>query len=127
MNTSRSLSVDQLDKRKREITLRTPRVLASSDERGSRVLEIQLIDERSLVRQTETGMWEEALGARAETGRRRRRRRRKGERGEEGVMPGLFRSRVRSLISTRRTRVPPRIMYDRTRWSRVPENHERPS
>lgn len=86
-------------------------------------------------------MWEEALGARAKTqeededeeDEERRRTRRKGggggERGKEGVTPGLFRSRVRSLArsSLLVARVPPRIMYGRTRWSRVPENHERTS
>lgn len=111
MNTSRSLSVDRPEIRHASERLRLG-LRPAAGERGSRVLEIQLIDERSLVRQTETGMWEEALDARAETGRRRRRRRR--GRGEEGVAPGLAR------------RVPSRIMYDRTRWSRVPENHEGP-
>lgn len=53
MNTS--LDVERRDRPcKRDY----PRLSARS---GSRVLEIQLIDERSLVRQTETGMWE-ALG-----------------------------------------------------------------
>ena len=97
MNTS--LSVGQFE---REITLRIPRVPASGCERGSRVLEIQLIDERLLARQTETGMWEEALGVRVRTGRRRRcRRRGRRERREEGVRtPSLF----RSLVPTRRAR-----------------------
>jgi len=65
MNTSLSVGSNE-----RLCFVRTPRVPASSRERDSRVLEIQLIDERSLVRQTETGMWVE--GARVKTGGRRR-------------------------------------------------------
>lgn len=53
----------------------TPRFSQQRRERVSRSR--NTADRRSLVRQTETGMWEEALGARAETGRRRRRRKKK--------------------------------------------------
>ena len=128
--TNTSLSVGQFE---REITLRTPRVPASSYKRGSHVLEIQLIDERLLARQTETGMWEEALGVRVRTGRRRRwrRRRERREKKKAYMRPTSF---IRAFTyspacsySSRAFLVPSCIMYDRTRWSRVPENHERTS
>jgi len=103
--TNTSLSVGQFE---REITLRTPRVPASSYKRGSHVLEIQLIDERLLARQTETGMWEEALGVRVRTGRRRRwRRRREEEKRRRHIcaQPLSFaRSLTRLLVPTRRAR-----------------------
>lgn len=105
MNTSRSLGVDRLDTRTSErLRLEAPRVPGSSGERGSRVLEIQLIDERSLVRQTETGMWEAALDARAErkkmkeTKKRKKRRKRRRRRNARPL------SLARSLVPVRRAR-----------------------
>lgn len=76
-------------------------------------LEIQVINERSLVRQTETGMWKEAVG---------RELKQEGE-GEEKEKKLNF-SFARSSLLIALLRALLHYIYDWTRWSRVPEKRE---
>lgn len=110
MNTSRSLGVDQPDTCKWEImSLELPVFQPAAVREDSRVLEIQLIDERSLVRQTETGMWEEALDAESrdrktkKTTKKKKKRRKRRRRGGNARPLSLARSLARSSLLVARS------------------------